>query len=399
MKDDDRFPIPHEWLSEEAVMLADSVARWAEREVVAKRGKHREDFEALHRPALGSLMEQVGLEDLLWSTEDGEPLSATTLAAALEQVGRADTGLGVLLANTAALQRCVPPAAKPRVSEKGAIGALVLPGFASGPPRGASPDVAREPADGLHGLTPQVCAQAADGGWKLEGRAVRPQCHGARATYFGLVTVLDGEPALFAVTAAARGLHVGEPFLKTGLHSSLNADLELRGVAVSAEDLLLQGQPRYRELLCWYYLGCAATASGALLATHGILDDWCDSRVIKGRAQPFKDNPLVAALLGDIGGLIATQRILMYHLARLLDTADGTDEAVSATAVATTRTVLRGATDVLDKAMELMASAGYSTEWNLERYWRDVKTLGSYLMLETVGPPDLARHYFGCRNL
>jgi alkylation response protein AidB-like acyl-CoA dehydrogenase len=61
--------------------------------------------------------------------------------------------------------------------------------------------------------------------------------------------------------------------------------------------------------------------------------------------------------------------------------------------------VLGNAMDGLDKAMELMASAGYATEWNLERYWRDVKTLSTYLMLETVGPLQLARHYFGCRNL
>jgi len=399
MKNDDRFPIPREWLSEEAVMLADSVARWAEREVVARRAKHREDFEALHRPALRSLMGQVGLEDLLWGGEEVEPLSATTLAAALEQVGRADTGLGVLLANTAAIQRCVPPEVRPRLSERGALGALVLPGFASGPPSGTGPDGARESADGLHGLTPQVTARATDGGWSLHGRAVRPQCHGARAAYFGLVTDLDGEPALFAVGATARGLRVGEPFLKTGLHSSVNADLDLRGVAVSTEDLLVRGWAPYREVLSWYYLGCAATASGALLATHGIVDDWCDSRVIKGRSQPFKDNPLVAALLGEIGGLTATGRILMVHLARRLDTAGGADEADHATAVAITRTVVRGAMDGLDRAMELMASAGYATEWNLERYWRDVRTLGTYLMLETVGPMDLARHYFGCGNL
>lgn len=391
MKDNDRFPIPLEWVRDEVSMLADSVARWAEREIVERRAKHRESFEELHRPALVSLMEQVGLQDLLWTEAGDEPLSATTLAVVLEQVGRADTGLAVLLANTATLQRSVPAARKPSLSERGAIGSLVLPGFgeASG---GAT-------AKALHGLAPQVRAQTADDGWTLAGTAVRAQCHGAEATYFGIVTLVDDEPALFAVTASAQGLRAGEPFKKTGLHASLNADLELRGVAVTPDDLLLQGAAPYRELLSWYYLGCAATASGALLATHAILDDWCDNRVIKGRGQPFKDNPLVAALLGDIGGLIGTGRILTMHLARQLDQAGGRDEATHATAVATARTVLANAMTGLDQAMELMASAGYATEWNLERYWRDCKTLSTYLMLETVGPPQLARHYFGCRNL
>ena len=85
MKDNDRFPIPGEWLSDEASMLTDSVARWAEREVVERRSKHREDFEELHRPALTSVMEQVGLRDLLWTEDGDEPLQATTLAVVLEQ--------------------------------------------------------------------------------------------------------------------------------------------------------------------------------------------------------------------------------------------------------------------------------------------------------------------------
>jgi alkylation response protein AidB-like acyl-CoA dehydrogenase len=399
MKDQQRFPIPDPWLSDETVMLTDSVARWAQREVVAKRSAHREDFEALHRPALRSLMEQVGVQDLFWGVDGEERLSAITLAAVLEQVGRADTGLGVILANTAVIQRCMPPRSRPNLSERGALGGLVLPGFAAGP----SPEVSRGPTAAtvasLHGLTPQVRAEAVDGGWKLEGRAVRPQCHGARATYFGLVAEVDNEPALFVVKAAAKGLRVGEPFLKTGLGASDNADLELRGVVVDPDSLVVRGGPGYRELLAWYYLGCAATASGALLAMHQILNDWCDSRVIKGRGQRFKDNPLVGATLGEIGGLVGTGRILVYHLARRLDTAGGADEADHATAVATTRTVVGGAMEGLDRAMELMASAGYATEWNLERYWRDIKTLSTYLMLQTVGPAVLAHHYFGCRNL
>ena len=121
--------------------------------------------------------------------------------------------------------------------------------------------------------------------------------------------------------------------------------------------------------------------------------------MIKGRRQRFKDNPLVAALLGEIGGLIVTRRVLVYHLARRLETAGGAQEAEHATAVAIARTVLRSAMEGLDKAMELMASAGYATEWNLERYWRDIKTLNTYLMLETVGQLVLAHHFFGCRNL
>lgn len=119
MKDDDRFPIPTEWLSDEAGMLTASVARWADREVVDKRHAHGEDIDALHAPAMASLMAQVGLQDLLWPEQgDEEDTTAVTCAAVLEQVGRADTGLGVALAATWALQRLVPAALKPHLGER-----------------------------------------------------------------------------------------------------------------------------------------------------------------------------------------------------------------------------------------------------------------------------------------
>ena len=121
--------------------------------------------------------------------------------------------------------------------------------------------------------------------------------------------------------------------------------------------------------------------------------------MIKGKGQPFKDNPLVASLLGDLGERIVTSRALVYQLARRLDTATAGDEASFALATAITRTALRNTMDTLDQGMELMASAGYSTEWNFERYWRDIKTLSTHLMLETAGRTDLARFYFGCSNL
>ncbi len=397
MKDSHRFAVPKRWLSDEAVMLVDSVARWGERDVSDRRGEHREDFEQLHRPALASLMQKVGLQDLFWTEAGDGPLSAVMLAAVLEEVGRVDTGLAVVLANTAALQRCVSSEQRPALGERGAPGALVLPGYSL--PESSARSQRPAPEAALGGLSAQVRARASADGWVLAGTGVRPQCHGAQASTFGIVTTLEGEPAVFAVPAAAPGLRVGDPLRQTGLRGCPNADLELRDVTVDRAALLLRGQGQYATLLDWYYLGCAAAVSGAQRAMHRILDDWCDSRVIKGRGQAFKDNALVAGLLGDIGGRVGSGRILMLHLARELDAGDGEPEAIHATAVATARALVRDAHQSLDQAMELMASAGYATEWNLERYWRDVKTLGSYLMLETAGRLELARHYFGCRNV
>ena len=408
MKDGSRFPIPTHWLDDEAAILADAVGRWAERDVIGKRHALGEDVDRLHAPALQTLLVDVGLRDFLWpeAGDAGETSARATLnAVVLEQVGRADTGLGVALACTWALQRVVPPELAPRLGERGALSALVLPAYGGQrageePTKGSRAVCAerREPSDGFHGLRAQVAATADGEGWQLSGRDVRPLLHGVRAAWFGVACAIDGAPTVLAVPGNAKGLARGPALRQTGLNACPNADLTFRKVAAGAEQRLFSGDAAYRELLAWLYLGCAATAGGTLLETWRILDDWADSRVIKGKGQPFKDNPLVASLLGDLGERVAVSRTLVYALAQHLDTGEAGAEATLALATACARTVLRNAMDTLDVGMELMASAGYATEWSLERYWRDVQTLSNQLLLETAGRTDMARFFFGCRG-
>ena len=46
-----------------------------------------------------------------------------------------------------------------------------------------------------------------------------------------------------------------------------------------------------------------------------------------------------------------------------------------------------------------MASAGYSTEWNLERYWRDVKTIQVHLGNWELNKMELAQYFYGSEIL
>jgi alkylation response protein AidB-like acyl-CoA dehydrogenase len=49
--------------------------------------------------------------------------------------------------------------------------------------------------------------------------------------------------------------------------------------------------------------------------------------------------------------------------------------------------------------MELMASAGYAKEWQLERYWRDVKTVQCYLGASEIAKFDVARWFYQCQTI
>ena len=402
------FPVPTEWLQEMDLQAASTVRDWADVEVMARRLERREEFDTLLMPAMRKLFVDIGLQGMLLPEGGGgggldEPSAVMTLTALLEQVARGDVGTGFVLANACSIQFALgsaDPAALEKVAslacgEEVAFLSLVLPTY-------AGPDVPDVPS--WSGLGHQVRAVPGDGSWVLSAEAARPQCSGAGAAAFAIAAEAgDGKPGLFLVPRDLEGVEAGEPFRKTGLAASLNADLTLRKVSVPATYLIADGTEAFRAVLSRYYVLCSAVTCGALLATYEIVKDWVDTRVIKGRGQVFKENPLVAALLGRIGERMGTCRLLTYGAARLLGDPARYGPAgagpLFATATAAFKTVTRSAMEAMDNTMELMGSAGYATEWNLERYWRDVKTLESTVAPETVAFTDMARHYFDLREL
>jgi alkylation response protein AidB-like acyl-CoA dehydrogenase len=405
MRYQELFPIPVEWIGDDDESMAATVAGWSEREVVSGRLEHREDYDDLLLPAIRRLFVDIGCQAVPWPEESGggglsSPDAAVTFAVILEQAASADTGISFLLANTLALQSAFgiePHRDEELLSElapafcggREAVCSLVLPSYGEGTSNRS-----------FYGLEYQVAAAREGAEWVLSSGCARPQCSGGTARFFGVAFAQeDGTPAVALVPSDAEGLSAGKPFKKTGLAASVNADIMLDGVRVPAGHVLLAGEDRFREMLCWYYMCCSTVCSGAMLASYGILKEWGDTRVIKGKGQVFKENPLVASLMGEIGGRTATSRILTYALARMLSRPDIYGPAVYATSTAVFKQVSRAAMLSINNAMELMASAGYATEWNLERYWRDVKTLETYVVPETAALTDMARHYFDLKRL
>lgn len=392
-----RFVLPASWTTETDAAVAESVERWASAEVMQRRTELVEDRDELLAPAARILLGDLGLRHLVDGGDAGYTVAegmATTVATALEQVGRADTGVAFGLAGTYALQVAARALRRPRIvkalsgGDEAAWGALVLPGF------GASEEA-------FDGLDAQVAAARKGRAWVLDGVAVRPQFGGLDADLLAVFVVLkDREPGVLVVPTTADGLSRGETRTTTGLAFSRSAELTLHGVRVPDSMVLCRGADACGELVTWSRLGCAAAAAGAALAGYEILDDWADNRVIKGRGQPFKGNALVAATLGEIGAKIVTARLQLYGLAQLLDESSGSSDDPAAVArhsaaIAVSREVIESSLETLDRGMELMASAGYATEWNLERYWRDVRTLLCLQGSSTHARTTVARHVFG----
>jgi len=410
MSDLDLFLYPKNRLQAADLDLAVSLNGLVEKEIVAKRLELKEDYDGLITPSLAKLMVEVGLQKMFWpeklgGEEHNEPAASYTIAAALEQIGRADTGLAFLAAHSLALQAAI--AAKGNYQEE--LCTRVAPLFCEGEeplivsfvlPAFSEEDGAPE----WRGKGIQVKAKGGPEGWTLNGKGVRPTCSGVDAGLFGVLCAVDGEePAFILVPGDTPGLSRGKEFLKTGLAASRNADLDFSDVKVPALNCAWRGDEGLYRLLSWYYLGLAAAGVGALLADYEIIKEWGDNRVIKGRGQIFKENPLTGALMGEIAKEIAVDRLLVYDLAGILAEPEGYggSEVLAAftSALMLVHHIYVSAEYTIHRTMELMASAGYAKEWQLERYWRDVKTVQCYLGAYELAKHDFAHWFYQTKTL
>ncbi len=401
---------PHE----SDILLTQTLKRWAETEVMAKRLEHREDLELLIKPALHKLFVDLEMQKILFPEECGgvglgKPEVAQTLALALEQVGRADTGIGFLFAATFALcssftmeynlneDLCKLLAPLFCHSEKSAVGSLILPCF----------DAEKKPDSQtlFYGRSYPASAKQLENRLLLKGSNLQPLDAGHDADLFGVLCLLEStnEPSLILIPASSSGISRGEPQIRTGLAASVNCKLNFDQVKVPDTYLVFRGETGWQQLLSWLYLGISAVTVGSLFAVYEILREWGKDRVIKGKGSLLKDNPLTASVMAEVSHELMVNRLLLHQLAGIMSNR-GLEEPTrsketSIAALSVVSQVTNSAEKAINQAMELMGSAGYATEWNLERYWRDIKTLQLHLGSWELNKMDLARHFYRSENL
>lgn len=407
----DIFHYPRSRLKDVDFALASSVEGMLEKEVVSKRLELKEDYDQLLRPSMEKMLVGIGLQKMLWpealgGEEHNQPGVAYTIVSALEQAGKADVGLAFLAAHSLSLQAAL--ALEGNYSEE-ACRAFAPLFCESGRPLVVSfvlSTFGKEEATPLAGgKYAQVSASKVDDGWVLNGKAVRPSCSGVDADLLGILCSVESEDesAFILVPGDTAGLIRGTEFKKTGLAASRNADISLSDVKVPAVNCVWRGEEGLRRLLSWYYLGLAGAGVGALLAGFEIIKEWGDTRVIKGRGHIFKDNPLTAAVMGEIAKEISVSRLLAYDLAGLLAEpethGDAGSQGIFVAASMIAHDIYGSSEQTFHRIMELMASAGYAKEWQLERYWRDLKTVQCYMGSSELAKHDYARWFYQTKTL
>lgn len=95
---------------------------------------------------------------------------------------------------------------------------------------------------------------------------------------------------------------------------------------------------------------------------------------------------------------IQSGRDLYFNAARVLDSLDEVPERASDSALSRASLAraycCRAAVEVTNRAMELMGSYGYVTDYHLEKYWRDAKMLQLAEVPAEQLKLDVARGYY-----
>ena len=287
----------------------------------------------------------------------GLGLSLATTAMIVEEVARGSATLavwlGAQLAATLAITRHSPRDVRERL----------VPAMARGE-RWTAPVIG-----------PSIGARQAGTEWVLTGSA--PVVPGAaRAKQFLLNAALeDGRTRCFVVEAGRAGLTVGLASETVGLRGLGAADVVLVGVRLGAASMLREGA----ELLLEAVSGVATAATGVGLGQAAFEAALRYSQQRSTFGQPICHHQAIQLKLADMATRLTAARLLTGRAAERLDV-DSRDDAGSMMA-----RLVAGETAyaVSLEAMRIHGGYGYTTEFPVERYYRDAAAL-------LLGPRDAA---------
>ena len=220
-----------------------------------------------------------------------------------------------------------------------------------------------------------IGARRAGPGWVLTGAAPVVPNAGRAKRFLVNAALEDGGTRCFVVEADRAGLTVGLASETLGLRGLGAADVVLVGARLDAAAALREGGEALLEAVT--NVGAAATAVGLAQAAFEAALRYSQQRSAFGR--PICQHQAVQLKLADMATAITAARLLTGRAAERLD-ADARDDAGAAMArLAAGETAYM----VTLEAMRIHGGYGYTSEFPVERYYRDAAGL-------LLGPRDQA---------
>jgi alkylation response protein AidB-like acyl-CoA dehydrogenase len=302
----------------------------------------------------------------------------------LEEISRADAGIGVTVAvHTSA---ATLPIAKLGTDEQREE---LVPPMARGEKIGAF--ALTESGAGSDARALRTKAEPDGEGWKLNGTKqwITNGSFGGTALVFA-----RGEPGIscFLVDGEAEGLRVTKEHSKMGLHSSSTVDLVLEDVRVPTTALLGEEGKGFQiamSTLDGGRIGIAAQAVGIAQAAYDAARSYALERRQFGKR--IGEFGAIQAKLADMATEIDAARLLVLRAAFLRDRGEPHGEA-GAKAKLFASSVARRQTG---EAIQVLGGYGFTTEFPVERYYRDAKITEIYEGTSEIQRLVIARSVLG----
>lgn len=217
--------------------------------------------------------------------------------------------------------------------------------------------------------------------------------NGSKADYYILFARTSDDPkrglSAFIVPADTTGMSFGAPEKKMGLHSDVTTQVIFEDARIPAAQLLGeegQGMRIALGALDAGRLGIAACATGIAQAALAAAVDWAGERQQFGR--PIGDFQGLQFLLADMGTAVEQARATYLHAARLKDRGLPFSRQASIAKLTATDAAMRVTTD----AIQVLGGYGYTSDYPVERYFRDAKVTQIFEGTNQIQRMVIGRH-------
>ena len=231
-----------------------------------------------------------------------------------------------------------------------------------------------EPNAGSDSASMITTARRVEGGYELTGQKVWISNAGT-ARYYVVFAKTDRSKRSAGVTAFllerdAPGLRFGEPMRKMGQRAIVCREIFFDDVFVPAHQRLGDEGRGFHGLMGTFDISrvvLGAAAVGAARAAYEFALDYARNRQQFG--VPIIEHQAVAFRLADMATRIESARLLVHHAARQIDAG----QRVTGLAAMAKLTASETAMFVTWAAVQTLGGWGYSREFPVEQWMRDVK--------------------------
>jgi short-chain 2-methylacyl-CoA dehydrogenase len=361
-------------LTSEQKAIRDTCRDFA-REVIAPAA---EELDREHRFGYDIVrqMGELGLFGLPFSEEfGGAGADFLSLCIAIEEISRADAGVGITLEAAVCLGSS-PIHDFGTQSQK----AQWLPDLMAG--RKLWAFGLTEPEAGSDAGATKTRAEARDGRWVINGAKQFITNSGTSISAGVTITAITGrdgrenEISALMVPTGTSGYHVLESYRKLGWHSSDTHPLSFEDCEVPAENLLGQRGGGYRQFLHTLTGGRIAIAALSVGVAQACLDAALSyARERRTFGAPISRHQAIQFKLADMAMETEVARTMVYRAASAYgrEGASETSDEVRMLAAMSKLYASEASKRAADNAVQIHGGYGFMEDYPVARYWRDVK--------------------------